>query len=791
MRLLYKDQLKKIKGNLFNFISLSLLVIIISLTFTAVKSSIKRLDENYDSYLSEQNIEDFYFSMGLVDVNYLGGTAIVQLCEELDIIPECTYALSYPEDSVATNNLNFLINERIDERPDLYEDIIDGYVAHFINKYDYEVEKKLVVNIFHEEFIYKFISITENISIPYIVEGEMPLENFQIALFPEFAKANNILIGDSITIEENDFLVTGFFYSPEFTFPIFNMNTINFDETLQSLVLCNEDTINSLDQHIFTKYLVDGDLTLILDEFNYNSVQTLDLSILGKNMQMVNILVPTEMNFRVTSLTTEVDNANAFTNIFLTLFIVFISILLITFMKKHIEKNKDDIFTLHALGYTFKELSVSLLLYPLIISLMSIIGYVGGIIVSNNLFKAYSSRYLFPKADFVLYLDIFIFSVIVPIIVLLAINYIFIYRSISYNKFKKQKKHLRIFRFTPLKTIITTSLLFITINIMIIFGLSGNSMFSAFIDETKMGNNYEEMVNLQYFTNDEFNDSYDSFTKTRGPIIAINGKTLETEFITSIYGIDPDNELKLLINNDIANNLLLEDGVIISNYVSTAAGLKIDDTITFLVGSKEVTMEVLGISNELIENNIFISKEDLNSYYDIDNSFYNGLFTTDDLYENDYITTRINYNRSLDEMSSLLNISSLIMSYLVILSTILALFIFSMVIFSYLNDNRINISILKSIGLNNKEINFKYLLIIYFALLFTFIISIPITSILLDTLLGMLVENIGFKLILDIKPLNVLIGFLILNFIFFTTIFFTNRYYENISISEIMKHNIK
>jgi len=791
MRLLFKDQYKKIKGNLFNFISLSLLVIIISLSFTAVKSSIKRLEDNYDSYLSEQNIEDFYFSMGLVDINYLGGTAIIQLCEELEIIPECTYALSYPEDSIATNNLNFLINERIDERPDLYENIIDGYVQKFVDKYDFEVEKKKVVNIYEDEFIYKFTSITENISIPYIVKGELPLENYQIAIYPEFAEENNIEVGDNYTINGTDFLVTGFIYLPEFTFPIFNMNTISFDKSLQTIVLCNDDTINNLGQHIFTKYIVDGDIYLIMDEFDYTSVQTLDLSILGKSMQMVNILVPTDINFRVTSLRTEVNNANAFTNIFLSLFIVFISILLITFMKKHIEKNKDDIYSLHALGYTFKELSFSLLLYPLLISLMSIIGYILGLIVSNNLFEIYSSRYLFPKSDFVLYFDIFIYSVIVPIILILVINYIFIYKSISFNKFKKQKKQWRIFRFTPIKTVVITSLLFITINIMIIFGLSGNSMFSAFVEETKVGNNYEEMINLQYLTNEEFDDDYDSFTRTTGYIISVNEDTYDSQFKTSIYGINSNNELKLLIDNDITNNLLLEEGVIISDYLSMAADLKVNDTITFLIGSQEVTMEIMGISNELIENSMFMSKEELNSYYDIDNSYYNGIYAIDDLFESDYIVSRINYNTSLDEMSSLLNISSLIMSYLVILSTVLALFIFSMVIISYLNDNRINIAILKSIGLNNKEINLKYLIIIYFVLLLTFLLSIPITKILLDTLMYMLVSNIGFKLILDIKPLNIIIGFAILNIIFFTTIILTNKYYEKISISEIMKKNIK
>jgi len=790
MKLLYKDQFRKIKLNKFNFISLSLLVIIISLSFTAVKSSVYRLEENYDSYLEEQQLEDFYFSMGKVDINYLGWTAAIKLCRELDLQLECGLALANPDNHVGINNLNVLINEKIEERPELYESLVDSYVSEFEEEYDFIIEKKKVVNILDGEYIYKFLAITETIDIPYLVDGELPINDYEIAVFPEFAEANNINIGDTYAIEGQDYLVTGFFYSPEFALPIFSMSTIAYDENIQTLVLCNDYTIENLNQFIYIRYLVLGDLSLIFDEFNYATMQSADLSLLGKNMQMIGIIMPSNINFRVISLPTEVENANAFTDIFLSLFILFIIILLVVFMKRYVEKNEDDIYTLHALGYTNNEITKSLLVFPVLISLMSIIGYLLGLLASNFLFEMYSSRYYFPKADFILYPDIFILSVIVPIVFLLIINYIFIYRSVSLKKKEKQKKHLRIFRFTPLKTILTTFVLFITINIMIIFGLTGNSMFSAFIDETMVGNNFYQMINIQYFTNDPVSTDYEPYTKVRTSITTINEIELEDPYHTTIYGINPDNELKLLINNDIANNQLLANGIIISDYLSEATDLKINDTITFLIGNEEVTLTVLGVSNELIDNNFFMSKELLNSMYDLDNTYYKGLYVTDDSYENDFITSRIDYKNSLEEFSSLLNTSSIILSYLVFLSSVLSLFIFGLVLISYFNDNRRNIAVLKSIGHNNKEINIKYLLNIYIVLLITFIISIPITKILLDILLNLLMDIIGFKLILNIRAVNIVTGFIILNIIFFLTVFLSNKYYDKISIAEIMKKNI-
>jgi putative ABC transport system permease protein len=756
-----------------------------------VKSSVKRLEENYDTYLTTQNVEDFYFSMGEVDVNYLSGSDTIDLCFDLDIGLECAHALSDSDNPLAINNLNIIINNRIQDNPELYESIIDGYVNIFIDRYGYDVEKKRVVNIYENEFYYKFVSSTTRINIPYITDGVLPVEDNEIAIFPEFAEANSIKIGDYYTIENNTYLVTGFFYSPEFLFPIFSMSTITFEEEYQTLVLANEKTVMDLDEHVYTKYIVDGDLSLIFDDFGYDNLISSDLSLLGKNMQMINIIMPKEINFRIISLENEVDNANAFVDIFLTLFIFFIGILLVIFMKRYIDKNKNDINTLHALGYTNFEISKSLMVFPLIVSMFTLIGYLIGLLTSITMFDIYSAKYLFPKADFTLYLDIFVYGVVIPAIVLLMFNYFYIYFTVSRDKQEKYRKHFKIFKFTPAKTVTTTFILFTTISVMIIFGLSSNSMFTAFVDETKLGNNYSEMINLQYMTDETYSSDYQNFTKSLSVVTKVNTIDLDKIYNTVVYGIEPTNQLKLLIENDVTNNELLNEGVIISDYLHTATSITIGDEITFKIGEYETTQLVVGISNELIENNLFMNKELLNSFYGLDNTFYNGLYITDSLYESPYITSRIDYQNSIDEFTSLLNISSLIMGFLVTLSIVLSLYIFSLILITYINDNRINIAILKSIGFNNLEISKKYLLNIYIVLIITFIISIPITNYLLDFLLKILMESIGFKLILEIKSISLFIGFIVLNLIFFVTTIVTTKYFEKVNISEIISHNVK
>ncbi len=606
MRLLYIDQLRKIRKNLFNFISLSILVIIIALTFTAVKSSIRRLDKNYDSYLQTQQIEDFYFNMGEVDVNFLGATAIMNLCTELDVEYDCYFAFAHPDDPIYINNLNIIINQGINEHPEVYEELIDNFVADFEEDYDYTIEKSSVVNIDEGDFIYKFMSITETINIPYIVEGELPVNDFEIAIFPEFAEANNINIGDTYSINDKEYIVTAFYYAPEFMFPIFSLSVINFEPEYQTLVLCNMNTMRDLDHFIFVKYLVQGDLTEIFGDFGYDTMQNGDLSLLGKNMQLVEILMPKEINFRIIALPTEISNANAFIDIFLPLFIFFIVILLLVFMKRYIDKNQDDIKTLHAIGYKNNEIARAIIIYPFFISLTSIIGYLLGLLVSNKLFELYSSRYLFPKAEFSIDFDLILYSVILPIILITLINYLFIIYNLAKKSKKINKIKLRLFKFTTLKTVLTTFILFLTVSVMITFGLNGNSMFTSFIETTKLGNNYAEMANLQYMTNDDHLDTYEEYTKTPVKIKEVNSREVKTSQTSTLYGINPDNELKLLIENNILNNLLLIDGVIISDYLQTKLDLRVGDTITFEVGGVIITEEIVGISQKKKSTHITI-----------------------------------------------------------------------------------------------------------------------------------------------------------------------------------------
>ena len=220
MKNLYKDQIRKIKYNLFNFISLSILVIIISLTFTSIKTVLIRLERNYDPYLATQNVEEFQFTLSSVNIDLLGGNALWYICEELELEHECAINISIGTDAAMTN-LNHIINQQIEERPDLVDGIIAEYIENITAEYGFEVEEKWVVDVQDGEYNYRFLTLTSVIDIPYIIEGTLPVQENEIAVFPEFAEHNSLSIKDTITIKEQDYTITAFVYTPDYAFPIY------------------------------------------------------------------------------------------------------------------------------------------------------------------------------------------------------------------------------------------------------------------------------------------------------------------------------------------------------------------------------------------------------------------------------------------------------------------------------------------------------------------------------------------------------------------------------------------
>jgi putative ABC transport system permease protein len=785
MKYLFKDQFKKISKNILNLVSLSLLLILIIATFVTIKSSTSRLIEDYDSYLESQTVEDFQFHIKSIDVELIGGTATWNLCQELDMEFECAYYISLGTEEAYTL-LNHSINQEMEQYPELVEAFVDSYLSDFEEEYDILTEKRLQSDLVDGSLSYRFLSVTESINQAYILEGRLPQDKTEIALLPEYAQYHNYQLDDTISIAGKDYTITGLIYFPDYIFPIYYMNALDIET--ETLAMITKEAFEDLESNIETYYVAKGDLSSILDVTTFKELNEIDPSTLGNATDFLSQIRPASTNYKITMLLIETDNASIFMNAFLSIFIVFIGLLLSIFIKKYMDQNKQDISIYQSLGYTNTEIKLSLMVFPILLSFMILFAYLLGTLLSYLTFEMYAVRYLYPKAPFHLQWDIFLYGAILPIFLILSISYIFISKNIQ-KKSKTKRWNHKIFSYTPLKTSIQSFLLFLSVSTLLLFGINANTMFPDFVSYTKQGNDYVEAIRLDYFSNQELDPSYETFTRLQAINQTLNNQDYSFSF--NIYGINPNNDLYAIIDDDYSQNQLLNDGIIISEYIHYNQGIEIGDSLSFLVENTLFTYEVVGISNELIENAAYMLQEPLNQSYLLDGTYYNGIFTTDTLYDSNQITTRIHYQNALNDIFTTLRTSGFIINSVVVLSVVISIFMLSYILYNYLEDNKVNIAILKAMGYSTIEINKKYLSSLLIVFVFAFIASIPLVNLTFDLLLKNIIDSVGYVLIVDLTFSNIVIAFLLLVFIMVITLLQTQKHFSSLQVSKILKENIK
>ena len=453
-------------------------------------------------------------------------------------------------------------------------------------------------------------------------------------------------------------------------------------------------------------------------------------------------------------------------------------------MRKYIKKNKKDIEVLHSIGYTNKELSLSLMTFPAITTISIVLGYLFGLLFSNTLFKIYSSRYYFPKSDTIFSFNIMIYSLILPILFILLVSYLFILLQL---KDKKQRYKKSILKYSTLPKEFLSFVIFVIISILLLFGLNSNSLFDTFKETTTMGNHYDKFIFLKTFTNDELNDGNEGYTRIKSIISIVNNKELDDILGTSLYGIDENGENKILIDDDPLNNQLIKTGFIISRYMSESNDIGIGDVITLEFNNTSVTREVLGISNELFESSVFMDIKSLNEAFSLDETYYNGIYTNTTFTEDANVKQVLDYDNTVDEMITVFNISSSLLRIITTISILLALFIFVISLYTYIDDNIVNISTFRAMGYDTTEVLFKYLKYSYFLIVIGYAVALPISTFMIKLFGQKIVESVGFILIVESSPILNLLGFILLQLLFIVLSILFNRYINKTNISEKLK----
>jgi putative ABC transport system permease protein len=656
---------------------------------------------------------------------------------------------------------------------------------------DYKLNENQTIRLFKER---------EDLNQISIVKGKDIKNDGEILIDKHFGEKNSYRVNDYITIENLEYKVVGYGITPDYTLVIDKISNLLADPQLFGIGFLNENDFYQLvkDKNSERKTLTQSTSvtsSLQADEstlvnygysFRYNDTKLsdeqrkdIDASIkeLVSEETMLTSFYKTDDNPRTTSYREDIainKQVAVVLGVVLLLIIAFIFGLSVLHI---IDKESAVIGALYSLGYVKKDIIRHFMILPVAITTVaSILGTVLGFLTFTYLAADSSYEYFsYPNLKIAYEPYLFIFGIVSPILITTVINYLMLSKrlkltplrllrkDIKKDSFRNVKLHhlkfinkfrLRIF----LREIRNNITLFIGIlfaTYLLLMGLGVQDSIRYYVQDVSEHSVSQYMYILRQPVDiTEDTKVEEAYLKE----LSIYYKDLEKDVGLSIVGIPSQSQF---INLTIPST---EEGIYISNAVSKKFNLNRGDLITLsdTNSGKEYEIRVIGTYDYPEGLYCFMNIDVLRNLMKQDKGYYNIVYSDSELdIDRSNVISCITPNQLKDTAN---NMSEMMMSMIILLIS-LAVVIYIIVMYLLLKmiiDKSSNhISLIKIFGYQSKEINKLYLGSIFYTVLLSVIISIPIDITILKVIWPFCISNIQGFIFIKIQPITylIIIGF--------------------------------
>lgn len=690
---------------------------------------------------------------------------------------------SYIED----NNLEDGLIETEKELSDImFEDIENIGLKLYENFYcDLESVNNSKLRVFNER--------TE-IDIPYVADGNLPSSNNEIFIDQIYAQEQSLKTGDSINVNGKEYIVSGIGCFPDYTISLSSQTEMLADrrEFGVGVVVSDEfETFNDDDIHYNYSYKF-NDNELSDDEQEKLSYEVLKTASCAVPINDYNNLTDSFNKMKdgnsVTSGTSILNNKRIATvhnklesNKSMALFFVSIILIIVAFIytitsSHSIQKESKIIGTLRALGLKKHSITAHYVLLPALITIAAgIVGSILGITFFSAIpIKSMTSYYSLPDmTDINVEPTPIIIAVIIPIVLICAINYIYLSKMLSlkplkllrndWSKTSRFKKGS--FNFLPFKirfnlrmfnrNIAMYLVLFVGIFLagwLMIFGVGMSASFDDYIKSQSEGCRSE----YQYMLSEPVEFDADSSEKLTACEFEIYYEAINQNMSISCYGIDKQNT-EYFDDIDIP-----EQGVVISNVVSKKFGIEKGDNISLrnTVNGLTYTFKVNDICTYDIGMTIFMDKLQLNNLLGKYKDYYNCVFSDDKIdFSNDVLMTTVTAENIAKSGEVLKNSMQSMLTMFPILACIVYFVMMYLMIKIIIERNKTGISMLKIFGFRYSEVKKMYITLVTIVVVISIILSMPLGYMLMRNMWPSAIKTISgfFDFTMNVK------GFVILS----------------------------
>ena len=757
--LLLKNSFKSLRENKAKTIGIVVLVFLTCFLFSLLSNSISILKRSNDEYFTKQNVYDF------------------------TILPDITEEENVSED---------------------IEKIYDQKMKKLAKENDfyYELQKTALYDFEKgdNEYIFLLIVPQTKINKPYLIEGKLPKNDNEVTVSDQYAKNNNLKIGDSFDIDGEKFKIVGFAYQPDFVCPVMDEETPEIESSMQSVVFIANNAINELDVEIKYNYSA----RFNNNTYNYNRIMELRDKV-KDDTQYVNSRNNKINRSRTEYLYEQMKTLSIFSICFLIFLFLIIVFALTVILRKKVEADKAKLGQLKAIGHNNFEIATSYISLAMLASILGgVFGFIGGHFGAEWITNILTSSFLqLPISSPGLNLLGLMASVLVPFMLFSFISFIIalfiikrptlelIYENRSEKVSVLSKKVAILCKNRSFKTqfkfgLLTKSplrfigvfLIMLAICVMLIVSLIVSGMVQSNVDAKvnqveyayEVGfDDYEDLSDIH--TDVYFEPSINMRLYAKEGITA-NGQILNydalnnnedalNDFYVDTLALLPNSRLLKIHDNktgECINGKLKGDEIGISAVISQLLRVGVGDSIVFYdKENTEIKYKVAAVSDDYGQADIYVALDTIQNDFGyagkVNIIYTDGKYSDDNL---DYVAVAGNEEKnSFRQQAELPIILTIIFALIITLISFIVLLILANII---IDENRKNISFLRILGYTGKEISYMVVDIYTPIIMIAYILALPIAIFACEQFTNIMAESVYSSYRVGILPLLFVVG---------------------------------
>ena len=650
-------------------------------------------------------------------------------------------------------------------------------IEHSMPKNDITAEKMYRVDakLPHNKIL-RLYGNRDNINLPIISDGRLAKKSNEVALSTNYIENNHLKLGDEICVPGNYFVdlkkrtlkIVGVYVSPDYNSPFQKNSDFMFDNIDFGIGLVSKDLASQFNpgKTVFqvSYRFKNSELRSVnnvkigvkktpISKINQEKKKKIENDFLAKVSSDGTLLglLRAEDNKSINYMMDDMGGDRPMMMVLGALMVILIAFLFAVASSNKIVEDSEIIGTLLATGYRKSEILKQYMATPVIVTLAAAL--CGNILGYTLLIKPYSTVYYrsfnLPAFKALFNSQALILTTVVPVLIMLLINYAYLVKSLKYSPLdflrhsirKKKYRKIQPFKSADFKTRFRVRVLInsigdyiimvigiFTISLLLFYAFSASPTFDKFSKASSAGlvSKYQYIlkspVPLEAIGSDlSVNQQAEKFTISSASVYMRIRKSSEE---ISTMGIS-DNSIyfKNLNFSKNSKNVVISDGLAKKAEKGLGDYIKIKNEIT----GKTEKYKISAIFKYEPALTAFFPREQLNKIIGKDKGYFNGYLSNQKLnIDENFLANTVDKETVSDAGKTLKSIVGPmldIFTYASLTFFFVFIFILTKII---INKNRLSIAYLKIFGYTRREISLIYIMPTTVVLILTFILSWPL-----------------------------------------------------------------